>query len=80
MALNDLYRKQIEEEKEQLEKSLAEIVKIISMLETGVKIYPESTAINLNKFYKEMLKNAQLGKETFEKGIAELGKIIESLK
>jgi hypothetical protein len=77
MGMNDLYQKQCKEEKEQLEKSLADIITMISMLETGVKQYPENTAFTLSKFYRGMLKEAELGKETCEKRIAELTEIIE---
>jgi hypothetical protein len=77
MGMNDLYQKQCKEEKEQLEKSLADIITMISMLETGVKQYPENTAFELSKFYRGMLKDAKLGKETCEKRIAELTEKIE---
>jgi phosphoenolpyruvate-protein kinase (PTS system EI component) len=77
MGMNDLYQKQCKEEKEQLEKSLADIITMISMLETGVKQYPENTSFELSKFYRRMLKDAQLGKEACEKRIAELSEKIE---
>ncbi|HEX2769551.1 MAG TPA: hypothetical protein VHN12_09715 [Geobacteraceae bacterium] len=77
MGMNDLYQKQCKDEKEQLEKSLADIITMISMLEIGVKQYPENTAFELSKYYRGMLKDAQLGKETCEKRIAELTEKIE---
>ena len=77
MGMNELYQKQCREQKEQLEKSLADINSMISMLEIGVKQYPENTAFELSKFYSGMLKDAQLGKETCEKRIAELTEKIE---
>jgi hypothetical protein len=77
MGMNDLYLKQCKEEKEQLEKSLADINIIISMLEIGVKQYPENTAFELSKFYRGMLKDAQVGKETCEIRIDELSEKIE---
>jgi hypothetical protein len=77
MGMKDLFQKQCREQKEQLEKSLADIVTMISMLETGVKQYPENTAFELSKFYRGMLKEAQLGKEICEKKIAELAERIE---
>ena len=77
MGMNDLYQKQCKEEKEQLGKSLADINTMISMLETGVKQYPEKTAFKLSQFYKGMLKDARLGKEICEQRIAELSERIE---
>jgi hypothetical protein len=77
MGMKDLYQKQCKEEKEQLEKSLADIITMISMLEMGVKQYPENTAFELSNFYRGMLKEAQLGKEICEKSIAGLIEIIE---
>ncbi len=77
MGMNELFQKQCKEQKEQLEKSLADIITMISMLETGVKQYPENTAFELSKFYRGMLKDAQLGKEICEKRIAELTERIE---
>ena len=77
MGMNDLYQKQCKEEKEQLEKSLADIITMISMLKAGVKQYPETTAFTLSRFYRGMLKEAELGKEICEKRIAELTEIIE---
>ena len=77
MGMKDLYQKQCKEEKEQLEKSLADIITMISMLKNGVKQYPENTAFELSKLYRGMLKDAQLIKETFEKVIAELTEKIE---
>ncbi len=77
MGMNELYQKQCREQKEQLEKSLADINTMISMLEIGVKQYPENTAFELSKFYRGMLKDAQRGKETCEKKIAELTEKIE---
>jgi hypothetical protein len=77
MGMNDLYLKQCKEEKEQLEKSLADITTMISMLEIGVKQYPENIAFELSMFYRGMLKDAQVGKETCEKKIAELSEKIE---
>jgi hypothetical protein len=77
MGMKDLYQKQCKEEKEQLEKSLADIITMISMLEKGVKQYPENTAFELSKFYRGMLKDALLGKETCEKRIAGLIEKIE---
>jgi hypothetical protein len=77
MGMNELYQKQCREQKEQLEKSLADINSMISMLEIGVKQYPENTAFEISKFYRGMLKDAQLGKETCEKRIAELTEKIE---
>ena len=77
MGMNELYQKQCREQKEQLEKSLADINTMISMLEIGVKQYPENTAFELSKFYRGMLKDAQRGKETCEKKIAELSEKIE---
>ena len=77
MGMKDLYQQQCKEEKDQLEKSLADIITMISMLEIGVKQYPETTAYTLSKFYRGMLKEAGLGKETCEKRIAELTEIIE---
>lgn len=76
MGMNDLYQKQCKEEREQLEKSLADIIKMIAMLERGVKQYPENTAIKLSKFYRGMLNDAQLGKEICEERIAELSERI----
>jgi hypothetical protein len=72
MGMNDLYQKQCKEETEQLEKSLADIITMISMLEIGVKQYPENTAFKLSQFYRGMLKEAQLGKEICVKRVAEL--------
>ena len=77
MGMNDLYQKQCKEEKEQLEKSLADIITMISMLKAGVKQYPETTAFTLSRFYRGMLKEAELGKEICEKRIAELTEMIE---
>lgn len=77
MGMNDLYQKQCKEEKEQLEKSLADIITMISMLKIGVKQYPDNTAFILSQFYRGMLKDAQLGKEICEKRIAELAEKIE---
>ena len=77
MGMKDLYQKQCKEEKEQLEKSLAEIITMISMLKAGVKQYPETTAFTLSRFYRGMLKEAELGKEICEKRIAELTEKIE---
>jgi hypothetical protein len=77
MGMNDLYQKQCKEQKEQLEKSLADITTMISMLEIGVKQYPENMAFELSKFYRGMLKDAQLGKEICEKKVAELAERIE---
>jgi len=53
-------------------KSLAEIITMISMLETGVRQYPENTASELSNLYRGLLKDAQHLKETCEKKIAEL--------
>ena len=72
MGMSDLFQKQCKEKKEQLEKSLADIISMISMLETGVKQYPENTAFELSKLYRGLLKEAQFLKETCEKKIAEL--------
>jgi hypothetical protein len=72
MGINELYQKQCKEQKEQLEKSLCDIVTMISMLETGVKQYPENIAFELSTFYRGMLKDAQIGKEICEKRIPEL--------
>ena len=77
MGMNELYQKQCKEEKEQLEKSLSDIITMVSMLEIGVKQFPENTAFTLSKFYNGMLKEARLGKETCEKRIAELNEKIE---
>jgi hypothetical protein len=77
MGMKDLYQKQCKEEKEQLEKSLADIITMISMLETGVKLYPENTAFELSKLYRGLLKDARLIKETLEKRIADLIEKIE---
>lgn len=77
MGMKDLFQKQCKEQKEQLEKSLADILTMISMLETGVKQYPENIAFDLSNFYGGMLKDAQLGKEICEKRIAELSEKIE---
>jgi len=77
MGMKDLYQRQCIEEKEQLEKSLVDIDSMISMLETGVKQYPEKTAFKLSQFYRGMLKDAQLGKELCEQRIAELTERIE---
>jgi len=76
MGMNELYQKQCIEEKEQVEKSLAEIITMIAMLKAGVKQYPENTASKLNQFYKGMLKEAELGKEICEQRIAELNERI----
>ena len=76
MGMNDLYQKQCKEQKEQLEKSLADIITMISMLETGVKQYPENTAFELSKLYRGLLKDAQLLKETCGKKIAEFSEHI----
>jgi len=62
----------MQRKKDQLEKSLAEIITMISMLETGVKKYPENTAFELSNLYRGLLKDAQHLKETCEKKIAEL--------
>jgi hypothetical protein len=77
MGMKDLFRKQCKEQIEQLEKSLADIITMISMLETGVKQYPENIAFELSKFYRGMLKDAQLGKEICEKRIFELSEKFE---
>jgi len=77
MGMNELYQKQCIEEKEQVEKSLAEIITMIAMLKAGVKQYPENTAFKLNQFYKGMLKEADLGKEICEQRIAELNERIQ---
>jgi hypothetical protein len=77
MGMNELFQKQCKEQKDQLEKSLADINSMITMLETGVKQYPENIAFELSKFYRGMLKDAKLGKETCEKRIAELIEKIE---
>ena len=66
----------MQRKKEQLEISLAEIITMISMLETGVKQYPENTAFELSKLYRGLLKEAQFLKETCEKKIAELSENI----
>jgi len=76
MGMSDLFQKQCKEKKEQLEKSLADIISMISMLETGVKQYPENTAFELSKLYRGLLKEAQFLKETCEKKIAELSENI----
>jgi hypothetical protein len=72
MGMKDLYQKQCREEKEQLERSLADIATMISMLEMGVKQYPENTSYELSKFYRGMLGEAKHGKEICEKKIAGL--------
>jgi hypothetical protein len=77
MGMRDLYQKQCKEEKEQLEKSRADLITMISMLETGVKQYPENTEFELRNLYKGLLKDTQLIKETLEKKIAELIKKID---
>ena len=77
MGMNELYQKQCKEQKEQLERSLADIITMISMLEAGVKQYPENMAFELSQFYRGMLKDAELGKEKCEKKIAELSERIE---
>jgi hypothetical protein len=76
MGMNELYQKQCKEEKEQLERSLADIITMISMLKAGVKQYPENTAFKISQFYKGMLKEAQIGKEICEERIAELSEKI----
>jgi hypothetical protein len=77
MGMHDLYQKQCKEKKEQIEKSLADIITMISMLEIGVKQYPENTAFELAQLYRGLLKDAQLTKETCERKIAELAEKIE---
>ena len=77
MGMKDLLQKQCKEEIEQLGKSLADIITMISMLEIGVKQYQENIAFELSQFYRGMLKDAQLGKEICEKRIAELSARIE---
>jgi len=77
MGMNDLYQKQCKEKKGELEKSLADIITMISMLENGVKQYPENTAFELSKLYRGLLKDARLIKETCENKIAELSDKIE---
>ena len=79
MGMRDLFLKQCQEQKEQLEKSLADITEIISMLRTGVKQYPENTEIELATHYRGLLKEAELTKETCERKIAELSEKIEEL-
>jgi hypothetical protein len=76
MGMQELFQKQCREQKEQLEKSLADIIIMISMLEKGVKQYPENIAFELSKLYVGLLKDAQLIKETCEKKIAELAEKI----
>jgi hypothetical protein len=78
MGMSDLYQKQCKEEKEQLEKSLADIITMVSLLEIGVKQYPENIAFELNQLYRGMLKEAQLIKETCERKITELTEKLNS--
>jgi hypothetical protein len=79
MGMRDLFQKQCMEQKEQLESSLADIVKVISMVQVGVKQYPENTEIELATHYKGLLKEAQHTKETCERKIAELAEKIEQM-
>ena len=79
MGMKELFQKQCREQKEQLERSLADIIEVISLIETGVKQYPENTAIELATHYRGLLKEAQQTKKTCERKIAELtGKIDHS--
>ena len=77
MAMKDLYQKQCKEEKKQLEMSLTDIIKVISMLEIGAKQYPENTEFELARLYRGLLKDAQNIKSTCERKIAELDEKIE---
>lgn len=79
VGMKDMFLKQCTEQKEQLESSLADIIKVISIFESGVKQYPENTAIELATQYRGLLKEAQLTKESLEKKIAELGERIDQL-
>ena len=77
MGMNELYQRQCREEKEQMERSLSDIITMISMLEKGVKQYPENISFKLSQFYRGMLKDARIGKELCEQRIAELGERIQ---
>ena len=77
MGMKDLFQKQCREQKEQLERSLADIIEVISLIEAGVKQYPENTEIELATHYRGLLKEAKLTRETCERKIAELVKKID---
>lgn len=79
MGMKEFFLKQCMEQKEQLEKSLADIIKVISTIQTGVNQYPENTEIELATHYRGLLKEAQLTKETCERKITELAEKIDQL-
>ncbi len=79
MGMKDLFLKQCMEQKEQLERSLSDIIKVISLIQSGVKQYPENTAFELATHYRGLLKEAELTKETCERKIAELAERIDQL-
>ena len=79
MGMKDLFLKQCVEQKEQLERSLSDIIKVISLIQSGVKQYPENTAFELATHYRGLLKEAELTKETCERKIAELAERIDQL-
>jgi hypothetical protein len=79
MGMKDMFLKQCTEQKEQLERSLADIVQVISMVRAGVKQYPENTAFELATHYRGLLKEAELTKETCERKIVELAERIDEL-
>ena len=77
MGMREMFLKQCIEQKEQLERSLADIIKVISMVQAGVKQYPENIAFELATHYRALLKEAQLTKETCERKIAEQAEKID---
>jgi len=79
MGMKDMFLKQCMEQREQLEISLADIVKVISMVQAGVKQYPENIAFELATHYRGLMKEAQLTKETCERKIAELAEKIAQM-
>ncbi len=79
MGMKDLFLKQCVEQKEQLERSLSDIIKVISLIQSGVKQYPENTAFELATHYRGLLKEAELTKETCERKIAEIAGRIDQL-
>ena len=79
MGMRDMFLKQCLEEKEQLERSLADIINVISMVRAGVKQYPEKNAFELATHYRALLNEAELTKETCERKIAQLDERIKEL-
>ena len=79
MGMKELFLKQCMEQKEQLESSLADMVEVISLIQAGVKQYPENTEIELATHYRGLLKEAQLTEEICERKIAELAEKIDQL-